>query len=228
MRIWTWIERVLSSLVALAAVILAVAFSFQVRQPPTTSPTPPLLSGEERYVEDWEADAEEGIRLGPKGAKVTIMEFMDFECPFCARTAAVIDSLRMEYPREVTVVFQHFPLERHPLSRPAAIAAECADAQGGFETFYHLLFLKQDSLGKKDWTAYARDSGVRDLREFERCLDSPGPRPRIDAGKALGIRMGVKGTPTVLVEGWIQPRPPTLQELLTQVEEVLGNGSGIH
>ena len=85
---------------------------------------------------------------------------------------------------------------------PSAVAAECAERQGRFEAMYQLLFAQQESLGSKDWGDFAEEAGVPDVGTFEECLTLPADSfPRIQAGRDLGLRRNIRGTPTVFVNG---------------------------
>jgi protein-disulfide isomerase len=84
--------------------------------------------------------------LGPADAWVTVVEFSDFECPYCAQATNTLDQVKLAYPGSVRIVFKHFPLSFHPQARPAAIAAECAHAQGKFWEMHDLIFRNQASL----------------------------------------------------------------------------------
>jgi protein-disulfide isomerase len=152
------------------------------------------------------------------------MEFMDIECPFCRRLAFATDSLRAEFPADVAVVIQHFPLSNHGSAQGAALAIECAAAQTGFERLYALLFAQQDSLGIKQWKTFASEAGVEDIDEFERCINEHETLPRIEYGLALGQRIGVRGTPTVVINGWKLARPPSLDDLRKSVRATLAGG----
>lgn len=152
-------------------------------------------------VENWREETAVGIRIGPTGARMTVTEFMDFTCPFCAMVVPAVDSLLSRHPGDVALVFQHFPLDR-PLSVPSAVAAECADRQGRFAPMYRLLFAKQDSLGSWDWGTFAEEAGIPDLAAFEMCVKQPVDSfPRIEAGRDLGLRRNISGTPTLFVNG---------------------------
>jgi len=156
---------------------------------------------EDSEVENWQEDTTLGIRIGPADARMVVTEFMDFTCPFCAMVVPAVDSLLSQYPADVAVVFQHFPLGR-PLSLPSAVAIECAERQGKFRPMYQLLFAQQESLGSKDWVTFAEEAGVPDLEAFEACVNQPVDSfTRIDAGRDLGLRRNINGTPTLFVNG---------------------------
>ena len=152
-------------------------------------------------IENWREESNLGIRIGPAEARMVVTEFMDFTCPFCAMVVPAVDSLLARHPTDVALVFQHFPLGR-PLSTPSAIASECAERQGKFKPMYRLLFSQQKSLGSKDWVTFAEEAGIQDLAAFDACVAMPADSfPRIGAGRDLGMRRNVNGTPTLYVNG---------------------------
>lgn len=149
-------------------------------------------------VSDWRRYAEEGRRAGPAEAAVTIVEFSDFQCPFCRSAAATLDSLREEYPRDVAIVYRHFPSPRHLHAVAAAQASECAGAQGRFWEMHDALYAKQDSIGAVAWTGFASKAGIGDPDAFDACM-----RTALDQHEALGNdtvaarRLRVDATPTL-------------------------------
>ena len=165
---------------------------------------------------DWRRETSTGIKVGPDNAKLTIVEFMDLECPFCAAWAARVDSLISMHPEKVQVVFHHYPLENHPHAIPAAIAAECAHRQGAFYEFQRKALNTQKQFGSKNWQEFASESGVRDLDLFSGCVKLPADSfPRIAYGLALGKRTRVPGTPTIWINGKVDK--PSLNELVALV-----------
>jgi protein-disulfide isomerase len=104
---------------------------------------------------------------------------------------------------------------------PAARAAECAALQGRFAEFRNATFSQQDSLGVKQWSIIAIDAGVADTATFNRCLAKDTSMPRITAGLTLGRTHGVRGTPTVIVNGWPFRATPTLPELKSVIDQLL-------
>ncbi|MFL5540212.1 MAG: DsbA family protein [Longimicrobiaceae bacterium] len=168
-------------------------------------------------VDDWVSYASAGRRTGPAPARVTIVEFSDFQCPFCARLAPRLDSLRERASVPVAVVYRHYPLESHPHAMAAARASECAAEQGRFKEMHDALFREQGAIGQKAWSAYARDAGVPDSAAFARCLEGDAGSARIRADVAAGDRLGVTGTPTVLVNRYRMAGAPPLDTLLAYV-----------
>jgi protein-disulfide isomerase len=153
-------------------------------------------------VANWDSLLQTPWRIGPQSAPVTIVEFGDFECLVCATFANhALKGVRANYPDDVAVLFHHWPLPYHRFAYPAARAAECAGAQGRFVQFYDLMYTAQDSLGLKPFAQFAADAGVSDLPAFERCNTMVGTVPRIESDKALALRTGGRGTPTIVVNG---------------------------
>lgn len=138
---------------------------------------------------------------GPSDAWVTIVEFSDFQCPACGAAAPTIVQLLSRYPADLRLVYKHFPLTMiHPNARPAAIAAECAREQGRFWEMHDRLFANQRALTSDDLKAYASAIGL-DIAKWESCLSNPGPAARVDADEALGEKLGVRATPTFVING---------------------------
>lgn len=152
-------------------------------------------------IDGWEEANGQGLRIGPPDAGIVVTEFLDFTCPFCKSLVPVIDSLMHEFPDDVALVVQHFPLGREH-SVPSAIAAECAERQGQFPDMYYSLFANADSFGAKSWRSIAEEAGVPDLVAFDHCMGLPSEAfPRIAAGRQLGQELELTGTPSVLING---------------------------
>jgi len=161
----------------------------------------------------------DGVMVGDSAARVKIIEFSDLECPVCRRFQQTVRVVQAKYPKDVAVVFVHFPLPMHRFARPAARAGECAGNQ--FAAFVNLVYRKQDSLGLKPWTSYATEAGIRDTVPFAACVHATDPVPRIESGVALGLRMGIRGTPTIIVNGWRLQATPSEEELMRTVDALI-------
>jgi len=138
--------------------------------------------------------------IGPDTAPVTLVEFSDFECPYCARAHGILQKLRELYPDTLRIVFRDFPLAQHPQARGAAEAAECANEQGKFWAFHDLLFDNQNALGSEDLLRYAKTAAL-DEAAFQACLSSDRPKKAVRAHETDGKRYGVDGTPALFVNG---------------------------
>ncbi len=152
------------------------------------------------HVDSWRQYAAGGQHFGSTNGKVVLVEFSDFQCPFCR---LLTDSLNkvLHTRKDVSVVFHQFPLEGHPFAELAAESSECAARQGAFEAYHDRLFAERDSIGHKSWAAFASAAGVRDTVAFNACVKSGEMAPIVAADKSLGNRLGVTGTPTFIING---------------------------
>ena len=149
---------------------------------------------------------------GEKNAKVTLIEFADYQCPFCARFyRETLPQIEEDYifTGKVKFFFRNFPLERsHPQAFKAAVAANCAGEQGKFWAMHQRLFTHQDELGSKDLLQHAKALSL-DSPKFTRCLDSEQSAAKVRNELAEGQKAGVKVTPTFLL-GLTEPNSPKI------------------
>jgi len=136
---------------------------------------------------------------GPANAKLTIVEFSDLQCPYCAQLAPVLDSISRAYPKDVRLVFKNFPLPFHPQSRTAAAAAMAAGKQGKFFEFRFQAASHFHNLGDSLYIALARGLGLNVERFKEDMIETPEVDKILDEDMELGKDLGVEGTPTVYV-----------------------------
>jgi protein-disulfide isomerase len=142
-----------------------------------------------------------GPFLGPESAPVTIIEFSDFQCPYCRRASTVLKELAERYPDEVKIVYRHLPLTRlHPQARAAALAATCADEQGGFWPYHDMLFENPRAMGDDDLGRYAEEVGL-ERAPFDECLASGRNAPLVDADMEAAQSVGITGTPGFVING---------------------------
>jgi protein-disulfide isomerase len=168
--------------------------------------TPVKTSGlDSASVPNWTTFLVGGHARGPDTASVTILEFGDYECPFCARFAREVDRIMAAYPGQVRLVYRHWPLEMHRFAYPSARAAECAAEQARFWEMHNILYSMQDSLGLVTFRELALRAGA-DGEEFDACAARGGPVPSIEAGIRDAKAAGGTGTPTVIVNGIWFPR----------------------
>jgi protein-disulfide isomerase len=160
--------------------------------PAASAPTVPV-SIEEGSSPTW----------GPEGAPVTIVEFSDFQCPFCARYAdQTYPLLRETYGDRVRYVFKHYPIAGlHPDAERAGMAAECAHEQDRFWEYHEALFANQANLSQAALLGYARQVEIPDLDQFTQCLTTQKYAATVQADLLLGDRLGVSGTPTFFING---------------------------
>jgi len=137
---------------------------------------------------------------GPENAPVVVVEFGDYECPYCAKATEVMRSLRELYPSEVKLVYMDFPLERHPFAKVAAEAAHCMHQQGHFWAYHDLLY---DNLGATDRTVlgeFATRVGG-DRKAFDRCMKSGASKQWVERSMAQARRLGLNATPSIFING---------------------------
>lgn len=137
---------------------------------------------------------------GPANAPVTIVEFADFQCPFCAKVPAVIDEVLKAYPNEVKFVYKQLPLPMHPNAMSAARAALAANKQGKYWPMYEKLFENQRALDMESLKKYAQEVGL-DMAQFDKDAASPEIQKQIDEDVNLAKASLVNGTPTLFVNG---------------------------
>jgi cyclophilin family peptidyl-prolyl cis-trans isomerase/protein-disulfide isomerase len=170
----------------------------------TPLPTPDIEKIVNPQPEDW--------KLGPDSAPVTIIEWSDFQCPYCSAVAPLLKKLAEAHPKDVQIVFRHFPLPIHDKSLLAAEATEAAGAQGKFWEMEALLFEKQADWTDKPveearvaWTQYAGQIGL-DVKRFNADLDAGKYTSKAQAALDLAEQLGIGGTPFLLInqEPWPQ------------------------
>lgn len=138
--------------------------------------------------------------IGPEKAPITVVAFIDFECPFCQRSHPIFSKVTDEFGSAVRVVFKHFPLSTiHPRSTPATIAAGCAHTQGKFWPYYNHLF-ETNQLSDDSLSSAAKAVGLNEAT-FERCSAAQLPVLNINQDLQDGVALGVQGTPTYFVNG---------------------------
>jgi len=137
---------------------------------------------------------------GGAKAPVTIVEFSDYQCPFCKRGEDSVQKVVDTYGDKVRVVFRDYPLPFHERARPAAEAANCANAQGKFWPYNKKLFANQNALSDDNLKAYAKDLGL-DTAKFDECYAKKPFSAAIDKDLADGVSAGVNGTPAFFING---------------------------
>lgn len=139
--------------------------------------------------------------VGPADAKVTIVEFADFECPFSKEAFTTVRQILAEFPNDVRLIYRDSPLDSiHPRARAAAKAVNCAHAQGKFLAMHDKLYQNASALKDNDLRFYAQQIGLDPLR-FEQCMVSADTSAEIDRDVADAQNAGVRGTPTFFING---------------------------
>jgi protein-disulfide isomerase len=146
-------------------------------------------------------DPERDHIYGSAHGSIKLLEYGDYECPFCAATQPILNEIQRQLGDDLLFAFRHFPLTQiHPHSEHAAEATEAAGAQGNFWGMHHVLFENQSALEDKDLAAYARELGLDETRLI-REVTSSVYAPRIREDFKSGVRGGVNGTPTFFING---------------------------
>lgn len=143
-----------------------------------------------------------GVTLGSADAPLTLVEFSDYQCPFCRRFHdQTFSQLKKEYidTGKVRYVFRDFPLDRiHPHARKAAEAAHCVGDQGKYWEIHDVLFQNQQNLQPDDLKSYAKKLGL-DMKAFETCFDEEKYASRVQQNLTDGLKIGVRGTPSFVL-----------------------------
>jgi protein-disulfide isomerase len=156
----------------------------------------------QQAVKRYDVPEDDDPSIGPAAAPITIIEFSDYQCPYCRKwKTEVYDRLRETYPNEVRIVFRDFPLTSiHPEAQPAAEAANCAGDQGRYWEYHDLLFGMQYDLGLEAYKKYASELGL-DVDEFTQCLDDRKYQQEVEADLNYAANLGVRSTPTFFING---------------------------
>lgn len=144
-------------------------------------------------------DSDDNVR-GGKRAKITLIEYSDFECPFCGNFYPTLKQVEREYGDNVRIVYRHFPLSFHPQAQPAAEASECAAEQGKFWEFHDGIFENQARIGDALFKELAEKAGLN-LKKYNDCVSSGKYRDKITSQQNGGAAAGVGGTPHTFVLG---------------------------
>ena len=157
---------------------------------------------------------------GPTAAIVTIYEFSDFQCPFCSRAPAVLDAIQEKYTDKVKLVFRQFPLPFHGQAHLAAEAMLAAQDQGKGWEMHDRMFMSQSTLELADLVVMASDAGL-DTGKFKKALEDGVYRKRVDQEIEIGKALGVRGTPSFLINGELLVGAQPLGEFEQAVDQAI-------
>jgi protein-disulfide isomerase len=214
-------EIVTNVLLGLLSIVALTLGSLRVKEWLFHAPTPTIGTAR---VKNWRQFTESGEWLGSPDAKLAIVMFSDFQCPYCRVAAANLEEVQGRRP-EVAVLYRHFPLSNHTNAMAAAHASVCAARQGAFKGMHDELFSHQDSLGGEPWARFASAAGVTDTVQFDKCLDDSSVSEEIRRDSVAGIRLGVTGTPTILIRDLRIDGSPSAKELDRYISDALRTGS---
>ena len=158
---------------------------------------------------------------GNKNAKVTLVEFSDFQCPYCKQFNTVTDQVLTDYKDKVRVVFKNYPLTTiHTMAQKAAEAAECAADQNKYWEMHDQLFENQSSLSIENFKLWAKELGLKE-KTFNACLDDGKKAAKVTADQTYGDSIGVSGTPTSFVNGNIISGAQSYEYVKTLIDQEL-------
>ncbi|MFQ5444477.1 MAG: DsbA family protein [Nitrospinales bacterium] len=147
---------------------------------------------------------------GESSRQVYVLEFSDFQCPFCKRVQSTLTKLRKRYSNEVQFVYRHFPLPFHEKAKTLAEAVECARDQGRFWEMQSLFYKAEPPELEGDFIlSYAKQAGVKNLKIFKTCLDEGKHQKRVSQDIQEGLKIGIQGTPTFVI-GLHDPQSSTV------------------
>jgi protein-disulfide isomerase len=158
---------------------------------------------------------------GGAAARVTVVEFVDYECPHCKHAQSLMRQLIEEYPSDVKVYFKHFPLSSHTNSRLAAEGAVAAAKQGKFWPYNDKVWANSDNLTPAILEKAAKESGL-DMARWRADMDSELAKGRVQADRAEGIEIGINATPSIFINGRKYDDPLEIASLKDWVDEELG------
>jgi protein-disulfide isomerase len=160
------------------------------------------------------------VVFGPRDAKVKVVIFSDFQCPFCAQATSTVNVIRHNFPDKVQLVFRQFPIPFHEHAQLAAEASLAAADQGKFWQFHDKVFANQRAIARENLEAYAREVGL-DMARFKNALDKGTFRSAVDADYALGKTVNVEGTPTMFLNGTIVQRTDDAPAVVAAIDAEL-------
>jgi protein-disulfide isomerase len=138
---------------------------------------------------------------GPRDARVTLVEFSDFQCPFCGDAVVKLNAILKAYPTQVKLVFKQYPLDIHSQAALAAAASLAAHRQGKFWPLHDALFANRTNLSRKTILALAGAIGGLDTKRFVQDWDSPAMKQAVAREQTEGDKAGVEATPTIFIDG---------------------------
>ncbi len=197
------------------------------------------LAAREKYFSDLKAKYKVDLKLeplrtevaavgptqGPANAPVTIVEFSDFQCPFCSRLIPTLEQVKAKYGDKVRVVFRQYPLPMHAQAQKAAEASLCANEQGKFWEMHDAMFKNQQQLAVENLKAKAAELGLN-ADSFNSCLDSGKFQAKVAEDQQAGTAAGVSGTPALFINGRFINGAVPLEQLTEVIDDELHRKGG--
>src|SRR5450432_4013515 len=190
------------------------------------APAPQQRPGEPDATTRFRADLKDAPIKGAKDALVTIVQFSDFQCPFCSRVEPTIAQVMKAYNGKVRVAWRDLPLPFHPNAMPAAIAARAAGEQGKFWEMHDKIFADQQHMDRPTYEKYAQDLGLN-MGKFKSALDAEKGKDLIKADADAGGKIGARGTPAFFVNGKFLSGAQPFEMFKTKIDDELKNAEAM-
>ena len=158
---------------------------------------------------------------GNANAPVTIVEFSDYQCPFCSRAVPTLERIKQEYgPEKVKIVFRDMPLPSHNRAPAASLAAHCANDQGKFWEYHNKLFENQSKLEDADLKGYAKALGLKEA-DFAACFDSKKHMALVDKSRREAESLGIQATPSFVINGTLLQGAQPFEKFKEKIDRAL-------
>src|SRR5690606_18059808 len=197
LKSWNY-QNLLSTVLVLCALVVTASVTWQAIHLNALSEEKP----EVRHISNWQTLINGRIPvIGNTEARIKIIKFSDYQCPYCRQLEPVLDRLAVKHRDEIAIYHYDFPLTKiHPRAYMAAIAAKCAALQEAQYAYQNLLY--NSNIEQADWVSIAKQAGLRDLEAFQACitnrLTDSADKHDIQMGKTFSIN----GTPTLIINGF--------------------------
>ncbi|MFT5683494.1 MAG: protein-disulfide isomerase [Myxococcota bacterium] len=188
-------DQVVSELVRRQQAEIAQAYIGQIKEAANGSTSLPFPD-----LPRVEVSADDDPFLGTDGAPITIIQFAEFQCPYCGKAGEAVDQVLENYPGQIKMVYRDFPLSFHDRAIPAAVAANCAGEQDKYWEMHRLLMSNQRALEESDLTGHATALSL-DMAKWNTCRVDPAQEAEVNADMEAGAEVGVSGTPAFFING---------------------------
>ncbi len=200
---------------------LSDAIASTPQQVAQATPPSPTRTNRPDPARHYKIDTKGSPTRGAADAKIELVEFSDFQCPFCARVNPTVKRVEEVYGEDVRVVFKHLPLRIHPKAPDAHAAAEAAHRQGKFWEMHDLIFENQRTMSRENYVVYAEQIGL-DVERFKRDMASPEIRKKLDTDSRHAASLGVTGTPAFFINGRFLSGAQPFESFKRLIDEELG------
>ena len=209
--------------VAELAALRAGISELQIAAPAAPAPKPTARPGRPDPSRRYSVSTKGSPSKGNPDAEIAVVEFSDFQCPFCGRVTPTLKQIEREYGDRVRIVFKHLPLRMHSKAPAAHAAAEAAHRQGKFWEMHDLIFANQREMSEAKYLEYAEQIGL-DMDRFNRDVAAADVKAKVDADAAEASKLGVTGTPGFFVNGRFLSGAQPFASFKVLIDEELGAG----